>query len=123
MTMNPKDLARLIEVLDAAFQAEQARMGEIGRRIDQMTARLRDLTAAPAQPGDDIAPATRVGADMRWRAWAEDRRKRLNAELAGLMREREERRAALGVAFGKLQAAQSMRSRLLEDAARKARRP
>lgn len=123
MTASPRQIARLIEVLDAAFQAEQAQLGQIGRRIDTLRDRLTALQPKPFDPGvSGIAAAAMVEADMRWRAWAETRRKTLNADLAKLMREREERRAKLTLAFGKLQAARSMRANLLDEAARKARR-
>lgn len=123
MSLSATELTRLIAVLDASFQAEQAKAAETGRKIDLLRDRLEALRASPNMAGSDgLAPAMLAGADIRWRAWAEARRKVLNTQLAQLMQEKEKRQAALALAFGKLQAAQTMRDRLRTDAVRKARR-
>lgn len=123
MSLSAKELTRLISVLDTAFQAEQAKAAETGRQIDLLKERLSALKGRPPVAGSDgFAPATLAGADIRWLAWAEARRKVLNTQLAQLMQERERRQTALALAFGKLQAAETMRDRALAEAARKARR-
>lgn len=123
MSMTPDRLARLQEVLEAAFQAEQARLAEVARRIAAIEAQLEALRRpVPPEAGQDMAATTMAEADMRWRTWVEQRRRTLNEELARLRQEKEARRADLATAFGKRQAAEAMQAKLQAEARQRARR-
>jgi len=123
MSPNLREIARLKDVLDAAFQAKQARLARVGRRIEAVERKLAGLQRnGETESLTDLSPAVLEEVDMRWRAWVEQRRRSLNVELARLLSEREACRTDLAVAFGKLQAVEGMRARLKEAAHRKARR-
>jgi hypothetical protein len=123
MSLTPAQLDRLQAVLEAAFQAEQARLADVSHRIETVQARL-DALRRPRLPEaeQDISAPAMAEADMRWRTWVEDRRRRLNEELARLRQEKEARRADLAAAFGKRQAADAMQAKLQAEARQKARR-
>ena len=123
MSLTSAQLERLQEVLEAAFQAEQARLADVSRRIETVQARL-DALRRPCLPEaeQDMSAAAMAEANMRWRTWVEDRRRRLNEELARLRQEKEARRADLAKAFGKRQAADAMQAKLQAEARQKARR-
>jgi chromosome segregation ATPase len=123
MSLTPARLDRLQAVLEAAFQAEQARLADVSHRIETVQAQL-DALRRPRLPEaeQDISAAAMAEADMRWRTWVEDRRRRLNEELARLRQEKEARRADLAQAFGKRQAADAMQAKLQAEARQKARR-
>lgn len=123
MSLDLRQIARLQEVLEASFQAEQARLSEVSRRIEAVQGQLAALhRTRDVEAESDLSPAAIAKADMRWRAWVEQRRRSLNNELARLMTEREARRADLATAFGKRQAAEGMLAQLTEEARRKSRR-
>ena len=122
MSLTPARLAGLKEVLEAAFQAEQARLAEVSGRIEAVRAQLDALHRPPVpEAGQEGSATAMAGANMRWRTWVEQRRRRLNEELARLLQEKEARRADLAAAFGKLQAAEAMQVKLQAQARQKAR--
>lgn len=106
--MKQSDLKKLVPIVDMVFQTEQAKMADINKRIAALKQALDGLTATRSQTKHQLDPATKAGADLRWMAWAEARRKAINLELAKAMGEREAMREALQRAFGRVQAVEAL---------------
>ena len=109
MTENLDGLRKLIPVLDMSFQAEQLKMAKIARRISD----LRDQLKALERPEsfDPMSAATRMGADVLWETWVQERKVLITQEMALVMRDREAQRDALIAALSKLEAAKQVEKR------------
>lgn len=103
------NLENLLPLLDMAFQAEQVKMAKVVARIEALKQQLRDLDRPTrAEP---LSAAMRTGADLRWDAWAHDRKLMINQELAIASRDRERIKGDLIAALSKAEAAKRMQSR------------
>ncbi|WP_281981072.1 hypothetical protein [Thalassorhabdomicrobium marinisediminis] len=108
------DIRRLLPVLDTAYQAEQMKMGRIMARIRSLSDTLRELENP--QSFDPLGPASRLGADVRWEAWVQERKDLITRELAQAYRAREEARTGMAAALSKLEAAREMERRAAAQA-------
>ncbi|MEJ6403212.1 hypothetical protein [Yoonia sp. 2307UL14-13] len=112
-------LAKLMEV---SFQAAQADMAKLNGEEAQLRQRMRDLTdevsrrATAMRPIDE--PATIAGADLRWHCWIDQRKAKINAELARVLARQETCRIRLSKSFGKRQIAAAIAAKS-DSAARK----
>lgn len=100
--------ARLLPLLEMAFQAEQMKMSKIVQRINLLDAKLREIDR-PAR-SEPLSAATRAGADLRWDAWVQNRKKVINQEIALARRDREKARSNMLAALSKLEAARKMKT-------------
>ena len=98
------EVLRLIPVLDAAYQSKQLVMAKITKRIEELNEQLKKLERPEETDTSEISPATMAGADLNWHAWAQDRKKLINHELALAFRDKEIARVELGKALAKLEA-------------------
>lgn len=101
------DLARLLQVTEAAYTAEQAKMTALSQKEGRLRTQIGELNAARYRtqtlPEDDITP--RVGADYLWQSWVDSRVSALNTELARTLVEKSRLRVVLKRSFGKHQVA------------------
>ncbi|MEN8841851.1 MAG: hypothetical protein ABF254_03130 [Octadecabacter sp.] len=95
-------------LLEMAFQAEQMKMSKIVQRINLLHDKLREIDRP--KRCEPFSAATRAGADLRWDAWAQDRKKMINQEMALALRDREQARGFVIAALSKLEAAQKMQT-------------
>ena len=110
MTAGPQAISRLIPVLDMAFQAEQIKMAKIARRIAALRDQLKDLDRP--ESFDPMSVASRMGADVLWETWVQDRKMLIMQEMAHAMRDREAQRSLLVAALSKLEAAKQVEARV-----------
>lgn len=113
MTEKSSQIDSLLPVLESVFQAKQVSLARIGRRIQNLKAQLKQLDR-PFQSGLESA-AVRSGADVRWEAWAQERRKLIMQELALAARDRENERVVVARALAKLEAARTLSARLSKE--------
>jgi len=114
MKREKTELAGLARLADAAFGAEQARMGALRRRESDIRGTIAALDAqrkARAASLSDADPALMAGADMLWHGWIDSRRSALNLELARNLADQAAARAALRRAFGRKQASEELVNR------------
>ena len=113
--MNEKSsqLDSLLPILESVFQAKQGDLARINQRIQNLKAQLAQLDR-PFQSGLGSA-AVRAGADVRWEAWAQDRRKLIMQELALAARDRENERVVVARALAKLEAARALSTRFSKE--------
>ncbi len=107
MTQTVRELERLMQVTEAGYAAEQAKMGALRQTeftVRAQIAALRDQLGSSSGPIEDN-PALSVGADLLWETWIDGRISALNSELAQVLVEVEKARATLTRAFGKFQVA------------------
>ena len=97
---------RLLPLLEMAFQTEQMKMSKIVQRINLLNVKLREIDRP--MRSEPLSAATRAGADLRWDAWAQDRKTVINQEMAVTLRDREQARGAMVAALSKLEAAKKM---------------
>lgn len=116
------DINRLLPVLETAYQAQQLVMAKINKRIANLRAQMQELDRPNSKGDDPLSPAVMAGADIRWQAWAQERKKLINQELAFASRDKEMARVSLGQALAKLEAARQMKDRLEWDQDRLAQR-
>ncbi len=103
------DIRRMLPLLNMAFQAEQLKLAKITQRINGLKQQLDTLD----RPGDfdPMGAAARLGADVLWETWVQDRRKLINQELALAARDREIAKAQLIAALSKREAAKQLELR------------
>lgn len=107
-----EDIKGLLPVLETAYQARQLVMVKINQRISDLRTQMQSLDRPESGSGNDLSPAIMAGADIRWHAWAQDRKKLINQELALALRDRETARTSLAQALAKLEAGRQMKDRL-----------
>lgn len=105
MTKTTQDMARLMQVTEAAFNAQRAKMMQLTRREDAIRQQIAELTEPrPADPTtlqDDAA--ARAGADFLFQQWLDRRIVALNQEMAKLRVAKARLHGPLSKAFGKYQ--------------------
>lgn len=111
-----KEIERLLPLLEMAFQVEQVKMAKIAARIAELKEQIAQLDRP--RPSETMSAATRAGADMRWAAWAQQRKTLINQEMALASQERERARGDVAAALSKLEAARQVHARALLDARR-----
>lgn len=108
-----QDLAQLMEM---SFQADQAEMAMLNRDEVKLRQRLSDLAddisrrAMTTRPVDE--PATIAGADLRWHCWIDQRKAKINAELARVLAKKEICRVRLTRSFGRKQVSAAMAAKV-----------
>ncbi len=120
MTKTLDDIERLLPLLDMAFQAQKVKMQKIARRIANLRKAIQDLDRPASH--EPLSAATLAGADLRWDAWAHDRKLSINQDLALAFRDREVVRGDMVAALSKLEAAKEIQTRALADARQIAQR-
>lgn len=99
------DLDQLKRAMDAAYQAEQARMRDILRQEADLRRELAELDgkrrAARSLGADELAAPRAIGADMLWQGWTQRTRQTLNVQLAQVLVKKAQEQAALTRAFGR----------------------
>jgi hypothetical protein len=99
----------LIPILNMSFQAKQMKMATLARRIAELRAQLTKLDRPKSF--DPMSVATRMGADVLWETWVQDRKALIMRELALALRDREAQRSVLIAALSKLEAAKQVQTR------------
>lgn len=105
---------RLLPLLEMAFQAEQMKMAKIVQRIAVLKGKLKEIDRP--MRSEPLSAANRAGADLRWDAWAQERKKVINQELALALRDREQARDQMIAALSKLEAAKKMQASAVSQA-------
>lgn len=108
MSGNLKDIQALIPLLDMAFEVKRVKLSQIARRIADLQDQLDDIDRAAAEVSDPMSPAYRVGADLRWQAWAEQRKRLISRELTKAMSKRAEHATVVARALAKRDAAEKL---------------
>jgi hypothetical protein len=98
-------LAGLMQLAAARRTADEARLADLRRRERELCERLAALdrpagSAAPA--GEDLLQ--RAAQDLKWRLWAEGRRRAIAADLSRLRAEIEDATELLRQSFGRAEA-------------------
>jgi hypothetical protein len=111
-------MAALARLTDAAFAAETARMAGFAARVAALRKQLATLDEGlnDHKAGDPADPATKAGADLRWRRWVASRRLALNGEMARALAAQDAARLRLARAFGRHQAAITLAGKLRQEA-------
>lgn len=105
MTGRLTQMARLRQVTEAAFAAQQSNMTRLTRREAQLRQQIIELNAARQGSETPIEDdhAARAGADFLWQRWVDKRISALNAELARVLVEKSRAQQKLAKAFGRFQ--------------------
>lgn len=105
-------LLQLAEITDAVFQSAQTVLAKEVLREKELRAVLKALVADQSNRAEQIMAepdaALIAGADVQWRAWVEQRRRLINAELAKCLVAQARHREAAAKAFGRHQAVLSL---------------
>lgn len=125
--MSSRKLARLNDVTEAVFRAEQAKLSRLARREADLRKQLetllhdRSAVARNERARDDAALA--AGADVRWHQWIATRQTRLNSELLQVLALKERQMNRVRKAHGRAEALRqlTLRTRAQEEARRAAR--
>ena len=125
--MSSRKLARLNDVTEAVFRAEQAKLSRLARREADLRKQLetllhdRSAVARNERARDDAALA--AGADVRWHQWIATRQTRLNSELLQVLALKERQMDRVRKAHGRAEALRqlTLRTRAQEEARRAAR--
>lgn len=105
-------MRRLQQVADLLFDAKLAGLKAAARAMQETKDHLADLVAAPA-PSDDLPQIALAVAGLRYERWADGRRADLNLTLARQTAEWLNARDAARLAFGKTQALDAVKAKLL----------
>lgn len=103
MTAPSRQLARLVPMLEAVYQAKQAGLGRLMARMADLRAQHHELDHPDYAPPDSAA--ARAGANLRWDTWVEQRKTLINRELLEAARQREVIRADVAQSLARLEAA------------------
>jgi len=114
MTSDLNDIRRVIPVLEMAFRAEQLKMAKIVQRIADLRAQLTSLDRS--ESFDPLSTANRMGADVLWETWVQERKTLIMQEQALALRDREAQRSQLIAALSKLEAAKQVERRAAQHA-------
>jgi len=114
MTSDLNDIRRVIPVLEMAFRAEQLKMAKIVQRIADLRAQLTSLDRS--ESFDPLSTANRMGADVLWETWVQERKTLIMQEQALALRDREAQRSQLIAALSKLEAAKQVERRASQHA-------
>ena len=125
--MSSRKLARLNDVTEAVFRAEQAKLSRLARREADLRKQLetllhdRSAVARNERARDDAALA--AGADVLWHQWIATRQTRLNSELLQVLALKERQMDRVRKAHGRAEALRqlTLRTRAQEEARRAAR--
>lgn len=107
-----KKLSKLRRVTDLAFTAQQGVLAQLQAEFDALGRQLATLdqqrkTRAGAL-GQEADIAFRVGADMAWLRWVEQRKTVINTQRAQIAARIEQEKEALKLAFGRDQATRAL---------------
>ena len=109
-------LADLVNLTDALYQAELAKMQGLAARESKLRADLAKLDQHHKQnltlPATELFAPRHIGADVLWHGWVGRTRTELNQQLALVLAQKSQMMKALRSAHGKHQAA----DQVLEDA-------
>ena len=92
--------------------------------MQQQAFDLRQQLKAIEQPEsfDPMSAATRMGVDVLWEAWVQERKALITQEMAFALRDRETQRGLLVAAMSKLEAAKQVEGRAVLRAKQQAAR-
>ena len=124
--MSRDDHTALCEASDALYQREVARL----RALRDEEARLRmELSRLDAQardarrlPDSALRGVREIGADLVWQAWLARHRATLQSTLAHVLARKEHAMPALQRAFGRAEAARSLRAQARAEARKRQHR-
>ena len=121
-----RQLDGLQQVSELQFYAAQTEMAELLRKETALRRNLEQLMQGKASqaraPREADDAALIAGADIRWHRWVDQRRARINIELAQLLALKENCRARLKQAFGRDQVVRALRQRAVQAERRDAQR-
>ena len=113
MSDSTTQLSKLLPILDSVFRAKQTQLAQINHRINGLKGQLNALDR---RTDSDIgSPAVRVGADVLWDRWVQDRRKLIMQEMALAARDRENTRVVVAQALAKREAARKLQRQLSDQ--------
>ena len=122
--MSAGKLAKLGQLTEAAFMAEQAKLAKLNRQEADLRAQLAHLLedrAAAARLDRPVGEAAlSAGADVRWHQWIAARQTRLNNELLQVMTLKRYQLSKVRKAHGRAQALDALTLRARAETARKA---
>ena len=113
MTDRTSQLAKLVSLLEAVFQAKQSEMSSVISRISELQSQLYALDH-PKHAAHNT-PAMRAGANLLWDTWVEDRKLLIGKELLEAARQREALRAEVAHALAKAEAARTLLDRTTRE--------
>lgn len=117
--MTKKDqMQRLQQVAGLLFDSKLLDLKATARAMQQTKEHLADLVAGPVAP-DDLPQVALAVAGLRYDRWADVRRAELNLTLARQTAEWLDARDAARLAFGKTQALDAVKAKLLAASVRR----
>ncbi|WP_322891193.1 MULTISPECIES: hypothetical protein [unclassified Yoonia] len=116
MTRSTDRVGELAVLTGLALRAAQAEMAELKAREADLRQNLTDLLAQKTRdPRPQNDPALIAGADLRWQQWVDQRRATVNAELAQVLAQIDNRQRRLRGLFGRDQAARALVEKARKD--------
>lgn len=116
MTGDPKKLAALGQVAEAAWAIEQARLSQLAAQEAEIRRKLSALDQGRADRAQDVArgpdAARLAGVDPLWETWIDGRKSRLISDLARTRAQMEEARLKFGRAYGRKETVAKLLGRL-----------
>lgn len=104
--------ADLVQLTQVRFDADQAKLARLSATETELRAQISGLTQQQSQRALsrslNLDSAAVMGVDMRWDIWAEQRKTRLNQQLARLLIEKEHCLRQMRQSFAKHTAAQEL---------------
>ena len=104
--------ADLVHLTQVRFDSDQARLARITAAENELRAHIGGLTQQQSRRAlnrsEQLDSAVVMGVDMRWDIWAEQRKTRLNQQLARLLVEKEHCVRQMRQSFAKHTAAQEL---------------
>ena len=114
---NMENIAGLTEVTSVTLQTLQTEMAAIRKREEGLRQNLSQLVADRAEQAEAAlengAATPLAGSDIRWHAWVDQQRAKINGELAVVLAEKEACQQRLQQAFGRDLAAQALRKKVV----------
>ena len=112
------NLSAICDTTDALYRAELTRFQGIAAEERRARDALARLDLPPPDPATPEALAMRtVGADVAWARWVGRQRSVLNMQLANILARKQEQLTRLQSAFGRNEAALSLRREAAAEAA------
>ena len=112
MKQKAKNLKSLGDISEMILDARLAELARMSHNEQQLCNEIRKLTETPAS----IQPGSPIIADLanaaKWMRWRQDRKGRLNGQLAVLKSDREAILHGARRAFGRVQAIRLLESRM-----------
>ena len=116
MSGDPRKLAALGQVAEAAWAMEQAKLAKLNADEDELRRKLAALDQGRAARARDVASgpdaARLAGVDPLWETWIDGRKSTLISEMARVRALKEEARQKFGRAYGRKETVARLQARL-----------